>query len=195
MFPKIAEKLGLTEKQIDELIGDLELIVDVLNVVQQIREVEPKDTEKIRELIQKLNTILGRVEENIGRWVGDKDDFVVGEIEANIARIRANIKNHDKLFLASVTLIFIAMGVFFRHGKNDDEEPKSFANTKEFQFADRTWFEDIEGYRALKADIAKNGLKNKIIEYVEIGGQRYVVRGNGRLQIAEDLGLADQLQF
>ena len=72
---------------------------------------------------------------------------------------------------------------------------KKFANTKEFQFADRVGFEDISEYRSLKADIARNGFKNNIIEYVEISGQKYVVRGNQRLQIAEDLGKADQLSF
>ena len=73
--------------------------------------------------------------------------------------------------------------------------PSKIVNTKEFQFADRTGFEDIAGYRSLKANIAKYGLKDKVIEYVEINGQKYVVRGNQRLQIAEDLGKADQLSF
>ena len=82
---------------------------------------------------------------------------------------------------------------FFGRGKR--LASKSFANTKEFQFADRTWFDDIDSYRALKAEIARDGLKDKLIEYVEIAGQRYVVRGNGRLQIAEDLGLTEQLLF
>ncbi len=73
--------------------------------------------------------------------------------------------------------------------------PKSLANTKQFQFADRAWFNDIDAYRALKANIKQNGLKNKLIEFVEIDGQRYIVRGNGRLSVAEDLGIADQLVF
>ena len=67
--------------------------------------------------------------------------------------------------------------------------------TKALQFADRSWFEDIDAYRALKADIKQNGLKNPLIEYTEINGQKYVLRGNGRLSAAEDLGIADQLTF
>ena len=53
----------------------------------------------------------------------------------------------------------------------------------------------MKALRALKADITQNGLTNKLIEYAEIGGEKYVLRGNGRLVAAEDLNLTSQLKF
>jgi hypothetical protein len=53
----------------------------------------------------------------------------------------------------------------------------------------------MKGLRGLMADVKQSGLTNKLIEYVEIGGQKYVVRGNGRLVAAESAELTSQLQF
>lgn len=72
---------------------------------------------------------------------------------------------------------------------------ENITNTKVLQFADRAWFEDVAAYRALKADVAQNGLTNKLIEYTEIDGAKYVLRGNGRLSVAEELKITEQLQF
>ncbi len=47
----------------------------------------------------------------------------------------------------------------------------------------------------LTADIAKNGLQDKVINYVEIGGENYVVNGNNRVMAARQLGITDQLTF
>ena len=41
-------------------------------------------------------------------------------------------------------------------------------------------------FRKLAADIAENGLKDKVIQYVEVGGGKYVVNGNNRLMAAEN---------
>jgi RHS repeat-associated protein len=49
--------------------------------------------------------------------------------------------------------------------------------------------------RKLTEDIAKNGLKDNVISYVEIGGEKYVVNGNNRLMVARRLGMTDQLKF
>ena len=49
--------------------------------------------------------------------------------------------------------------------------------------------------RRLIADIGMNGLKDKVINYVEIDGEKFVVNGNNRLIAAKRLGITDQLRF
>ena len=68
-------------------------------------------------------------------------------------------------------------------------------DTRRFLFADSSWFEDMAAFRELKANIKANGMKNNIIEYTEIEGEKYILRGNGCLAVAEDLGIEDQLIF
>jgi hypothetical protein len=49
--------------------------------------------------------------------------------------------------------------------------------------------------RKLLQDIAANGLKDTVINYVEIGGEKYVVNGNNRLMAARTLGITNELRF
>lgn len=39
------------------------------------------------------------------------------------------------------------------------------------------------------------GQNDKVIQYVEIAGERYVVNGNNRLQVARRLGITGELQL
>ncbi|NTX33286.1 VCBS repeat-containing protein [Myxococcus sp. CA033] len=47
----------------------------------------------------------------------------------------------------------------------------------------------------LVKDIQKDGIKDKLINFVKIANENYVVLGNNRLQAARKLGLADELIF
>ena len=51
-------------------------------------------------------------------------------------------------------------------------------------------------FTALKDDIVKNGLQDKVINFVEVGGQKYIVNGNDRLRVSENfLKNTDDLIF
>ena len=47
----------------------------------------------------------------------------------------------------------------------------------------------------LTQSIKENGLENKVINFVKIADENYVVLGNNRLQVAQKLGITDQLVF
>jgi hypothetical protein len=52
------------------------------------------------------------------------------------------------------------------------------------------------GLRNLVNDIRNNGLMNKVINYVAIAGENYVVLGNNRMMAANQIpGLPDQLEY
>ena len=50
-------------------------------------------------------------------------------------------------------------------------------------------------FRRLAKDIKQNGILDKVIKYVTIAGQNYIVGGNNRLTAARQLGLGDQLEY
>ncbi len=50
-------------------------------------------------------------------------------------------------------------------------------------------------YKRLVMDISDNGLQNKIINYITVGGKNYIVLGNNRVQAASNLGITEQLFF
>jgi RHS repeat-associated protein len=50
-------------------------------------------------------------------------------------------------------------------------------------------------FRKLVESIKQNGLQDKVINFVKIGDENYVVLGNNRLQAARQLGITDQLIF
>jgi hypothetical protein len=47
----------------------------------------------------------------------------------------------------------------------------------------------------LEADIKKNGLNDNVIKYVKIGDDYFVVNGNNRFIVAQELGITDQLSL
>ena len=47
----------------------------------------------------------------------------------------------------------------------------------------------------LLKDIRTNGLQDKVITYVEVGGEKYVVFGNNRVLASRGLGITNQLRF
>jgi hypothetical protein len=49
--------------------------------------------------------------------------------------------------------------------------------------------------RKLIDNIVANRRKNKVVNYVEIAGENYVVNGNNRLQAAKKLGITAELIF
>jgi len=50
-------------------------------------------------------------------------------------------------------------------------------------------------FRKLVESIKQNGLQDKVINFVKVGYENYVVLGNNRLQAARQLGITDQLIF
>lgn len=51
------------------------------------------------------------------------------------------------------------------------------------------------GFRKLLNDIKNNGIANKLINFVPIAGDNFVLFGNNRLMAPRQLGLTDQLNF
>jgi hypothetical protein len=50
-------------------------------------------------------------------------------------------------------------------------------------------------FKKLVESIKQNGLQDKVINYVKLDGEIYVVLGNNRVQAARQLGITDQLIF
>ena len=50
-------------------------------------------------------------------------------------------------------------------------------------------------FTCLVRDIRTNELRNKLIEYVTIGGENYIVRGNNRFMAARQFSFFEQLQY
>ncbi|WP_339527256.1 LysM peptidoglycan-binding domain-containing protein, partial [Pseudomonas sp. EA_35y_Pfl2_R111] len=52
-----------------------------------------------------------------------------------------------------------------------------------------------KAFTKLVKDVQANGLQNKVIQYVDIGGAQYIVVGNNRVMAAQRLGKTDELLF
>jgi|JI102314A2RNA_FD_contig_31_7408740_length_998_multi_4_in_0_out_0_2 hypothetical protein len=50
-------------------------------------------------------------------------------------------------------------------------------------------------FKKLVESIKQNGLQDKVINYVKLDGEIYVVLGNNRVQAGRQLGITDQLIF
>ena len=50
-------------------------------------------------------------------------------------------------------------------------------------------------FTKLVNDIRENGIKNPVIDYVEINGEAYIVKGNNRVRAAEYLGKNKELKY
>ena len=50
-------------------------------------------------------------------------------------------------------------------------------------------------FTKLVNDMRENGIKNPVIDYVEINGEAYIVKGNNRVRAAEYLGKNKELKY
>lgn len=76
------------------------------------------------------------------------------------------------------------------------DAPKAVDDTTAFLFADPRIFLDDDSFRALKSQVLRDGkvVKDPVIHFVEVNGQKFNVDGNGRTLVAETLKIQDQLR-
>ena len=104
------------------------------------------------------------------------------QVEKNVQEIRNGNKNSN----------------FSQHAQLEREINK-LKSADEINFADGMGkFTDSmndEAFSRLVKSVKENGFTNPVVEYVEINGKAYIVRGNNRVFAAEYLGRIHELKF
>ena len=104
------------------------------------------------------------------------------QVEKNVQEIRNGNKNSN----------------FSQHAQLEREINK-LKSADEINFADGmgkfTDSMDDKAFSRLVKSVKENGFTNPVVEYVEINGKAYIVRGNNRVFAAEYLGRIHELKF
>ena len=104
------------------------------------------------------------------------------QVEKNVQEIRNGNKNSN----------------FGQHAQLEREINK-LKSADEINFADGmgkfTDSMDDKAFSRLVKSVKENGFTNPVVEYVEINGKAYIVRGNNRVFAAEYLGRIHELKF
>lgn len=104
------------------------------------------------------------------------------QVEKNVQEIRNGNKNSN----------------FNQHAQLEREINK-LKSADEINFADGmgkfTDSMDDKAFSRLVKSVKENGFTNPVVEYVEINGKAYIVRGNNRVFAAEYLGRIHELKF
>ena len=147
------------------------------------------------------------VEEEVGAWAADKFDraagiltgIKAGAVSSGRGAWNKNGKTGAGQKTGEMSVLDGEMAGGNKPRKQTNHEINKLKSADEINFADGmgkfTDSMDDKAFSRLVKSVKENGFTNPVVEYVEINGKAYIVRGNNRVFAAEYLSRIHELKF
>ncbi|ELL30959.1 filamentous hemagglutinin family N-terminal domain protein [Neisseria meningitidis 77221] len=147
------------------------------------------------------------IEEEVGAWAADKFDraagmltgIKAGAVSSGRGAWNKNGKTGAGQKTGEMSVLDGEMAGSNKLRKQANHEINKLKSADEINFADGMGkFTDSmndKAFSKLVKSVKENGFTNPVVEYVEINGKAYIVRGNNRVFAAEYLGRIHELKF